>query len=1004
METAAVIIVEAFKSGIIFFTSKITTCVKLNGNINDLHNELQKLAEKKNEIEDDVRLGSAEGKYPTAQVNGWLKKVQEIEREVQPLLEEGSFVAVSRCSADPTMCRRYQLSKKVAEKCEEVKQLLVESCSFQTVVVERKSPIKAIEKLPAQSLAGQEEAQQKIVQLMELLKDDSVKRIAVWGMGGIGKTTLVKNLNNFMESSSLMESFDLVIWVTVSKESDTRRLQSQIAERLHLEFDSGESIQVRAKRLHRRLMMKKKLLIIFDDVWEKIDLDSIGIPQGDEQAVCKIIVTTRNLDVCRQMMTNADIKLDLLNDEAAWNLFAENAGDVVQSEGINPLAKAIASECCGLPLAITTMGKSMRNKTMIELWRNALWQLQNSTPHVGSFEKDVYLPLKLSYNSLPSKLHQLCFLYCSLYPESFSIETSELIQCWIADGLIDEHQTLEESFNHGIALIENLKDSCMLEEGEGDGTVKMHDILRDLARWMSKESGFFCQSGISLLEIPQTLQKSFTRISFMNNKIGRLPGQLLGYSELTTLLLQGNPLKKIPENFFREVMQLKILNLSCTLITSLPPSLLYLVELRALLLRNCCSLETLPPLGALEKLEMLDLYGTPLQELPEDMCRLSNLRELNLSCTYQLKNIEAGTILGLTSLETLKMSFSAYKWDGRSNVAEKRATFDELLSLERLSALHITLDTVDHLTLDSAWLQRLKKFNIQIRPSSSNSNNLSTQQDEKRLVLKGVDLMGRGFGGLLSNATAIDLVICGGIKELSELDAMNKLCGLPELKSLAISSCLCFRSLVSGDKILENMLPNLEFLTLSRLRNLENIVEGVVSKGGCLSRLKIIEVVNCPRLRNVISFAMLQQLQNLEEIKVGDCRRMKSLIAGKASDAVLQRLRVIEMRNMVNLRTICSRSRTAWQNLERIEVSNCPKLMTLPLSASNAETIGEIKGDMQWWNNLEWEDDKSRNILQRRFIASGVSNALKRQERPEEIGKSSWQAFFRDRFQSPIRW
>jgi disease resistance protein RPS2 len=102
-------------------------------------------------------------------------------------------------------------------------------------------------------------------------------------------------------------------------------------------------------------------------------------------------------------------------------------------------------------------------------------------PHYGSSEEEIYLPLKLSYNSLPSKILQQCFLYCSLYPERFSINISELIQCWIADGLIDAHQTLEESFNNGIALVENLKDTCMLEEGEGSGTVKMHDVLRDVA-------------------------------------------------------------------------------------------------------------------------------------------------------------------------------------------------------------------------------------------------------------------------------------------------------------------------------------------------------------------------------------------------------------------------------------------------------------------------------------------------------------------------------------------
>lgn len=85
----------------------------------------------------------------------------------------------------------------------------------------------------------------------------------------------------------------------------------------------------------------------------------------------------------------------------------------------------------------------------------------------------------------------------------------------------------------------------------------MHYIVRDVAIRTSKKSGFFCQSGILLYEMPQKYQNSFARISFLNDKITRLPSLLIGCSELTVLLLQDNSLKKIPKNFFREVRALK---------------------------------------------------------------------------------------------------------------------------------------------------------------------------------------------------------------------------------------------------------------------------------------------------------------------------------------------------------------------------------------------------------------------------------------------------------------
>jgi disease resistance protein RPS2 len=82
------------------------------------------------------------------------------------------------------------------------------------------------------------------------------------------------------------------------------------------------------------------------------------------------------------------------------------------------------------------------------------------------------------------------------------------------------------------------------------------------------------------------------------------------------------------------------------------------------------------------------------------------------------------------------------------------------------------------------------------------------------------------------------------------------------------------------------MLPNLEHLRLIRLRNLLKIVEGGLPEGGCLGKLKTIEVVDCRRLKTVISYALLCQVQNLEEIKVSDCRRMKCTIVRNVSDGL----------------------------------------------------------------------------------------------------------------------
>ena len=127
--------------------------------------------------------------------------------------------------------------------------------------------------------------------------------IGIWGLGGIGKTTLVKNLNNELNNTST-QLFGIVIWATVSKNVDIKNAQTQIANRLNLELKMEESVEGIAIRLHQRLMNEEKYLLILDDVCQKLDLDNLGVPQPDVHKGSKIILTTRFMEVCRKMMTD----------------------------------------------------------------------------------------------------------------------------------------------------------------------------------------------------------------------------------------------------------------------------------------------------------------------------------------------------------------------------------------------------------------------------------------------------------------------------------------------------------------------------------------------------------------------------------------------------------------------------------------------------------------------------------------------------------------------------
>ncbi|MFQ6640459.1 hypothetical protein Gotur_016445 [Gossypium turneri] len=80
---------------------------------------------------------------------------------------------------------------------------------------------------------------------MEALKDYKVKKIVVWGIDGVGKTTLVKEVDHDVEG------FDRVVMVIVSETPNIARIQMKI------------------------------FLIIVDNLWNQWgdeDLKTIGIP------------------------------------------------------------------------------------------------------------------------------------------------------------------------------------------------------------------------------------------------------------------------------------------------------------------------------------------------------------------------------------------------------------------------------------------------------------------------------------------------------------------------------------------------------------------------------------------------------------------------------------------------------------------------------------------------------------------------------------------------------
>ena len=940
--------------------------IRFKSNINTLKDALNGLMEVHNKVKKDLKILEIKGESLPVQLKRWLRDVEEIVSEANSMQER-------RVSCAPFMkCR---LSKKLVVILGKVKRLEKQGVEILDMFsVEGKSEL--VEKILGPSIPDQTIVSEMLAKVLSCLKSDKVQKIGVWGMGGVGKTTLVRELNNKLWKEAATQPFGMVIWATVSKEFEVGRVQKQIAERLEMEIKLGENEENLARRIYGRLEKVSSFLLILDDVWKPIDLDQLGIPLTDGHNCSKIVLTSRFLEVCQSIKTDIDFRVDCLCEEEAWELFCQNAGEVTRSDRVRPIAKKVSRECGGLPLAIITVGMAMRGKKMVKLWKHALKELRSSVPYVKSIEEKIYQPLKLSYDMLEPKMKS-CLLFCALFPEDYSIAIAELVRYWIAEGFIDETQNHGYLMNQGITLVENLKDSCLLEEGARDETVKMHDVVRDFAIWIMSSSKYdshsLVMSGIGLREFPlEKFLPSIRRVSLMNNKLKKLPDQVVECVELSALLLQGNfHLEALPVGFLLSSPALRILNLSGTRISSLPLSLSKLLELRSLILRDCYYLEEVPSLESLTKIQVLDLCATRIRELPRGLETLNSLRLLDLSRTHHLESIPDGVIQHLSSLEVLDMTLSHFHWGVQGQTQEGQATLEDIACLHRLSVLSIRVVCVPPLSPEySSWIEKLKKFQLYIGPTA---NSLPSRHDKRRVTISSLNVSEAFIGWLLVNTTSLVINHCWGLNEMLENLVIDSTSSFNVLRSLTVDSFGGSIRPAGGCVAQLDLLPNLEELHLRRV-NLETISELVGHLGLRFQTLKHLEVSRCSRLKCLLSLGnLICFLPNLQEIHVSFCDRLQELFDyspgefSVSSEPLVPGLRVIKLTNLPRLNRLCSQ-KGSWGSLEHVEVIKCNLLKNLPISSNNAPKVKEVRGGTHWWNNLSWDDNTTRETLQPRFV------------------------------------
>ncbi|KAJ9559305.1 hypothetical protein OSB04_013919 [Centaurea solstitialis] len=733
--------------------------------------------------------------------------------------------------------------------------------------------------MPISTIYGRDEEVKMVVEKIcseNIIMHDTkeVRVYAIWGMGGLGKTTLAQLVYNH---DRVKTHFELQSWVYVSNDFQVNKITKGIIESIN--GSECKLSRLDAMQLELRNKLKgKRFLIVLDDVWieEKTKWEELSKALSNGAKGSIVMVTTRYETTSRMMAKVPEFQrpLGYLSEEESWSLFKNLAfapGSKGERENISELesiGKEIVKKCEGLPLAVKTLGGLMWSKSSVSAWQsvkdNDVWK---------EVQVNGILPaLKLSYDNLLPHMKR-CFAYSCLFPKGYRMRKNLLIDLWMANGFIPprEHTDLyvigDEIFYCLVSrsFLQDLK-----EDLYNDLVCKMHDLMHDLGRHLMRFDYFFTDDlitpndfevlhfssscpGIAFsVQDLKRLRSLRSLFIFVDKYEGNMISQLSKLVYLRALHLEEIQVSILPESICK-LKHLRYLSICDSKIESLPESIIYLQNLHVLLLRGCCKLRKLPEgMRYMKNLRCLDNEECDrLDCMPVGIKDLGCLRRLGLFVVGEKKGSQ---ITELGDLNLLGGRLELRRLENLGDLEEaKSANLKNKTNLMSLVLLWGRDRGSEKEIDDEEVVEGLE-------PNSS----------LKELLIK--DFMGKmicpSWMMKLRNLVKIEFEFCERCESIPPLGK------LPSLKVIVIKSmaircldddefpCLQELSISFCEQLvsLPNNLPTLKQLTLVA-------VPSLVSLPNNLPKLTRLHIVGCPKLH-----CLPNELKELTSLEIYGCQ------------------------------------------------------------------------------------------------------------------------------------
>ncbi|CAM6129719.1 unnamed protein product [Calypogeia fissa] len=738
--------------------------------------------------------------------------------------------------------------------------------------------------------------------VQELLKGGGV--LGIFGMGGIGKSTLAREVFNMMS-----KDFEYTCFVDNVKGFTINGLQESVFKQFY-----HNGIQLGGAKLDWNALKGKKTLLAMDDADSESQLEVLPRWQDFGDGSC-LIITSRKKGIFRFYQDCIIYEVEFLDENEATELFCKHAfpKDIPRdkSEPLRETINAVVKKCGGLPLTLEVMGRYLRNKFSNAEWEDTIDSLGEATALDGGRNEDdkLWAALELSYNKLSKEAQDM---FCDAATYFFQKPLDMFLAAW--------------SDKKARVTWDNLVDRAMVKEVSLDrktrvrsdhNTVWVHEQLRDLATRHVK-STILSNSTNGKGEIVELLNESKVN---SNTKIL----WVYGFDGPNTLR----------DDCFVRLNHLKYMEMTMVRYKGSGRGLT-----RQLRLLIWCQLSrdrqlfqiSLMNMNSLAVLELEDVMFP--EEFPKALKTLGNLRRLQLSrCTVPEGFNQA---LGhLKYLEILSLHFL-------SGPGLRNKLPENFGNLSQLKAVSLALEFV---TLPATFSQLMKLKDLRIRSEKLETlcdgfGGLSSLEYLEFHVCMRLSQLPDSFGQL-STLEHLEFINC---RELSRLpDSFGRLSALKYLK-FELCDALC-------------VLPD-SFGQLSALKYLKfelcDALCVLPDSFGQLSTLEHLEFINCPKLSWLSdSFGHLSALKHLK-FELCD-----ALCVLPDSFGQLSTLEHLEFQRCYKLRVLPN-SFGGLFSLRRLEFISCIQLQSLPETFSQLANLRYLK--LQYLVSFKNISDHIKNL------------------------------------------